>query len=157
MRPYSLVLFDFRYPYNNFVHHHIENIIVSCLESKNAPLVEHLLRECDLVGKILQAEKNFTLSADGEKVALPSLYLVLNFYRWQLWKWYVSIVLFHSIFYFLQPTIPAEGRAAPRIGNIGHLTRISNKLIHLGNNNSEIQTYLQVFSFAYFCLLVFIA
>lgn len=82
MRPYSLVLFDFRYPYNNFVHHHIENIIVSCLESKNAPLVEHLLRECDLVGKILQAEKNFTLSADGEKVALPSLYLVLNFYRW---------------------------------------------------------------------------
>ncbi|XP_062012620.1 uncharacterized protein LOC133729152 [Rosa rugosa] len=98
----------FKYPYNNFVHHHIENILVSCLESKNAPLVEHLLRECDLVGKILQAEKNSTLSADSDK-----------------------------------PTIPAEGRPAPRIGNIGHLTRISNKLIQLGNNNSEIEAYLQ--------------
>ncbi|CAN6683762.1 unnamed protein product [Malus baccata var. baccata] len=98
----------FKYPYNNFVHHHIENIIVSCLESKNIPLVEHLLRECDLVGKILQAEKNFTLAADGDK-----------------------------------PTVPAEGRSPPRIGNIGHLTRISNKLIQLGNNNSEIQTLLQ--------------
>ncbi|XP_068320292.1 uncharacterized protein [Pyrus communis] len=98
----------FKYPYNNFVHHHIENIIVSCLESKNIPLIEHLLRECDLVGKILQAEKNFTLAADADK-----------------------------------PTVPAEGRSPPRIGNIGHLTRISNKLIQLGNNNSEIQTLLQ--------------
>ncbi|PQQ21220.1 serine/threonine-protein phosphatase 6 regulatory subunit 3 [Prunus yedoensis var. nudiflora] len=98
----------FKYPYNNFLHHHIENIIVSCLESKNAPLVEHLLRDCNLVGKILEAEKNFTLAADSDK-----------------------------------PTVPAEGRSQPRIGNIGHLTRISNKLIQLGNNNSEIQTQLQ--------------
>ncbi|XP_052291573.1 uncharacterized protein LOC102629725 isoform X1 [Citrus sinensis] len=97
----------FEYPYNNFLHHHVENIILSCLECKNAPLIEHLLHECNLVGKILEAEKNFTLK-DSNK-----------------------------------PTVPAEGRLPPRIGNIGHLTRISNKLIQLGNNNSEIHAYLQ--------------
>ncbi|KAM2060890.1 hypothetical protein TB2_046014 [Malus domestica] len=98
----------FKYPYNNFVHHHIENIIVSCLESKNAPLVQYLLCECDLVGKILTAENNYTLGADPNR-----------------------------------PTVPDEGRSPPRLGNIGHLTRISNKIIQLGNNNSEIQAYLQ--------------
>ncbi|XP_062015589.1 uncharacterized protein LOC133732134 isoform X2 [Rosa rugosa] len=98
----------FKYPYNNFLHHHIENIIVSCLESKNGPLVQHLLCECDLVGKILEAEKNFTLAADS-----------------------------------FMPTIPAKGRSPPRNGNIGHLTCISNKIIQLGNNNREIQAYLQ--------------
>lgn len=75
-----------------------------------------------------------------------------------MWKmmckhWFVSFFFLS----FLQPTIPAEGRPAPRIGNIGHLTRISNKLIQLGNNNSEIEAYLQVFISAYFCLLVVIA
>ncbi|TQD80619.1 hypothetical protein C1H46_033798 [Malus baccata] len=98
----------FKYPYNNFVHHHIENIIVSCLESKNAPLVQYLLCECDLVGKILTAENNYTLETDPNR-----------------------------------PTVPDEGRSPPRLGNIGHLTRISNKIIQLGNNNSEIQAYLQ--------------
>lgn len=44
-----------------------------------------------------------------------------------------------------QPTIPAEGKLPPRIGNIGHTTRISNKLVQVGNNNSDIQAYLQVF------------
>eukprot|EP00261_Vitis_vinifera_P036960 XP_019078203.1 PREDICTED: serine/threonine-protein phosphatase 6 regulatory subunit 3 isoform X2 [Vitis vinifera] len=98
----------FKYPYNNFMHHHVENIIVSCLESKNRPLIEHLLRECNLVGKILEAEKNYTLSDDLNK-----------------------------------PTVPAEGRTPPRIGNIGHLTRISNKLVQLGSSNTEIEAYLK--------------
>ncbi|XP_044496129.1 serine/threonine-protein phosphatase 6 regulatory subunit 3 isoform X2 [Mangifera indica] len=98
----------FEYPYNNFLHHHVETIILSCLESKNAPLIEHLLHECNLAGKILEAEKDFTLKADSNK-----------------------------------PTIPAEGRLLPRIGNLGHLTRISNKLVQLGNSNNEIQAYLQ--------------
>eukprot|EP00262_Sarcandra_glabra_P007053 TRINITY_DN1961_c0_g2_i3.p1 TRINITY_DN1961_c0_g2~~TRINITY_DN1961_c0_g2_i3.p1 ORF type:complete len:641 (+),score=114.94 TRINITY_DN1961_c0_g2_i3:46-1923(+) len=98
----------FEYPFNNFLHHHVENIIVSCLESKKALLIEHLLKDCYLVGKILQAEKNFTLSTDSEK-----------------------------------PTVPTEERLPPRIGNIGHMTRISNKLVQLANDNSEIQTYLQ--------------
>ncbi|CAL0334503.1 unnamed protein product [Lupinus luteus] len=98
----------FEYPYNNFLHHHVENIIMSCLESKNSSLVEHLLRDCDFVGKIIQAEKHFTLEADANK-----------------------------------PTIPAEGKSPHRIGNIGHITRISNKLVQLGNNNNVIQEHLQ--------------
>ncbi|RDY01556.1 Serine/threonine-protein phosphatase 6 regulatory subunit 3, partial [Mucuna pruriens] len=98
----------FEYPYNNFLHHHVENIIISCLEGKNSSLLEHLLRDCDFVGKIIQAEKHFTLEADTTK-----------------------------------PTIPAEGKSPPRIGCIGHLTRISNKLVQLGNNNSVVQEHLQ--------------
>ncbi|XP_059666154.1 uncharacterized protein LOC132311971 isoform X2 [Cornus florida] len=98
----------FAYPYNNFLHHHVEHIIVSCLERKNVQLIEHLLHDCNLVGKILEAEKNFTLAANPNK-----------------------------------PTVPAEGRSSPRTGNIGHIARISNKLIQLGNNNRDIQAHLQ--------------
>ncbi|PSR98720.1 Serine/threonine-protein phosphatase 6 regulatory subunit like [Actinidia chinensis var. chinensis] len=98
----------FEYPYNNFLHHHVEQIIMSCLESKNSSFIEHLLGDCNLVGKILEAEKNFTLAAEQNK-----------------------------------PTVPVEGKLPPRIGNIGHMTRISNKLVQMGKNNSDIQTYLQ--------------
>ncbi|RWR85822.1 serine/threonine-protein phosphatase 6 regulatory subunit 2 [Cinnamomum micranthum f. kanehirae] len=98
----------FEYPYNNFLHRHVENIIVSCLDSKKAPLIDHLLQHCDLAGKILEAERNFTLSTNSKK-----------------------------------PTVPAEGRIPPKIGNIGHLTRISNKLIQVGNSNDQIKAYLQ--------------
>uniref|UniRef100_A0A2P2M4R3 Serine/threonine-protein phosphatase 6 regulatory subunit 2 n=1 Tax=Rhizophora mucronata TaxID=61149 RepID=A0A2P2M4R3_RHIMU len=98
----------FEYPYNNFLHHHVESIIFSCFEAKNSSLAELLLRDCDLVGKILEAEKNSILAADQSK-----------------------------------PTIPADGRSPPRIGNIGHLTRISNKLVELAKNNSNMQAYLQ--------------
>ncbi|XP_054779323.1 uncharacterized protein LOC129287168 isoform X2 [Prosopis cineraria] len=98
----------FAYPYNNFLHHHGESIIISSLESKNFALIEHVLRECDIVGKILNAEKHFTLEADTNK-----------------------------------PTIPTEGKPPPRIGSIGHLTRISNKLVQVGKGNSEIQAHLQ--------------
>ncbi|TYI04234.1 hypothetical protein ES332_A10G004100v1 [Gossypium tomentosum] len=98
----------FEYPYNNFLHHHVENIILSCLESKNVPLIANLLRECNLLGKILEAEKNCMLGSD------PNM-----------------------------PTVSAEGRPSPKIGNIGHLTRISNKLVQLGNSNWDIQSYLQ--------------
>ncbi|MBA0723992.1 hypothetical protein Golax_020703 [Gossypium laxum] len=98
----------FEYPYNNFLHHHVENIILSCLESKNVPLIANLLRECNLLGKILEAEKNCMLGSD------PNM-----------------------------PTVSAEGRPSPKIGNIGHLTRISNKLVQLGNSNRDIQAYLQ--------------
>ncbi|KAK3026808.1 hypothetical protein RJ639_041880 [Escallonia herrerae] len=98
----------FEYPYNNFMHHHVEQIVVSCLESKNPPLIEHLLHDCNLVGKILEAENNSTLATEANK-----------------------------------PTVPAEGRSPPRIGNSGHMTRISNKLVQLGSNNTDIQAHLQ--------------
>lgn len=53
----------------------------------------------------------------------------------------------------LQPTVPAEGKKAPKIGNIGHLTRISNKLVQLGNNNDQVKAYLQVTATTSFPLL----
>ncbi|XP_057432676.1 uncharacterized protein LOC130725468 [Lotus japonicus] len=103
-----IIYLFFEYPYNNFLHHHVENIIISCLERNSSSLWEHILRDCDLVGKIIQAEKCVTLDADTNK-----------------------------------PTIPAEGKSSPRIGSIGHLTRVSNKLIQLGNSNGVIQEHLQ--------------
>ncbi|XP_066362638.1 uncharacterized protein [Miscanthus floridulus] len=98
----------FLYPYNNFLHHHVENIIVSCLEVKRNQLTDHILNDCGLVGKVLAAEKS------------PSLPVESN-----------------------GPTLPSEGKEPPRIGNIGHITRIANKLIQLGNSNSMIHSHLQ--------------
>ncbi|WVZ69929.1 hypothetical protein U9M48_018643 [Paspalum notatum var. saurae] len=103
----SIDLF-FEYPYNNFLHHHVENIIVSCLEGKRTELVEHVLHECDIVGKILVSERLSSLSTESDG-----------------------------------PTVPSEGKTPPRIGNVGHMTRIANKLLQLGNSNSTIQAHLQ--------------
>nr|CAB3473400.1 unnamed protein product [Digitaria exilis] len=60
----SIDLF-FEYPYNNFLHHHVENIIVSCLEGKRTELVEHVLNDCNIVGKILVAERLSSLSTES--------------------------------------------------------------------------------------------
>ncbi|KAK9696989.1 hypothetical protein RND81_08G008600 [Saponaria officinalis] len=98
----------FEYPYNNFLHHHVESIIISCLENKKSILVEHLLHDCNLVGRILEAEKCPLLSNDPSK-----------------------------------PTVSIDEAHSARIGNIGHLTRISNKLVHLANVNADIQALLQ--------------
>ncbi|KAL0390530.1 UNVERIFIED_CONTAM: Serine/threonine-protein phosphatase 6 regulatory subunit [Sesamum calycinum] len=98
----------FEYPYNNALHHHVESILYSCLESKNNTIVSHLLKDCSLVGKILETEKSPTHAG------------LLN-----------------------QPTIPDSRRQAPRAGYFGHLTRIANKLIQLGNSDSHIQRHLQ--------------
>ncbi|KAG2329924.1 hypothetical protein Bca4012_020545 [Brassica carinata] len=97
----------FEYPYNNALHHQVESIIVSCLESKNEEIIDHLLRECDLIGKILKIEKQPILSGDN------------------------------------QPTIPAAGKQSPRVGNIGHISRISNKLVQLSTNSNPIKTLLE--------------
>ncbi|KAI8524026.1 hypothetical protein RHMOL_Rhmol13G0117400 [Rhododendron molle] len=99
----------FEYPFHNSLHHHVESIIISCLESKNDTIVNHLLQECNLIGKILQTDKHPIVCSD--------LY---------------------------QPTLPATGRQTPRAGNLGHITRISNKLVQLANSNIHIQTFLQV-------------
>lgn len=99
----------FEYPFNNALHHHVESIVLSCLETKSDAMIDHLLQECNLIGKILQTDKHPIVSGDSNQ----------------------------------QPTLPASGKRAPRAGNIGHITRISNKLVQLGNSNSRIQTYLQ--------------
>ncbi|PKI63854.1 hypothetical protein CRG98_015737 [Punica granatum] len=98
----------FEYPYNNALHHHVESIILSCLESKSEGLVDHLFVECNLLGKMLQTDRNPDLSGDSN-----------------------------------QPTLPAPGKRAPRAGNIGHITRISNKLVQMSSSNSCIQNFLQ--------------
>ncbi|URE03415.1 serine threonine-protein phosphatase 6 regulatory subunit [Musa troglodytarum] len=43
----------------------------------------------------------------------------------------------------LKVTVPAPGRQPVRPGNIGHITRICNKLVQLGSNNDHIRSYLQ--------------
>ncbi|GAB4825421.1 hypothetical protein Ancab_008294 [Ancistrocladus abbreviatus] len=98
----------FEYPYNNVLHHHVENIISSCLESKKSATLDHLFQDSDLISKMLQADKHPIVLGD------------LN-----------------------QPTVPATGKKAPRAGNLGHITRISNRIVQLGQNNRRIQTYLQ--------------
>ncbi|KAF0926689.1 hypothetical protein E2562_027126 [Oryza meyeriana var. granulata] len=104
---HSIDLF-FQYPYNNFLHHHVESIIISCLEVNRSQLIDHVLDECNLVGQILAAERSSSLSTESNT-----------------------------------PTLPTEGKVPPKIGNIGHITRIANKLIQLGNSNSIIQSHLQ--------------
>ncbi|XP_010264671.1 PREDICTED: serine/threonine-protein phosphatase 6 regulatory subunit 3-like isoform X2 [Nelumbo nucifera] len=99
----------FEYPFNNLLHHHVESIILSCLESKNNMIVDHLFRDCNLIGKFLQADKRLVLSGDCGQ----------------------------------QPTLPAAGRHMPRAGYLGHVTRISNKLVELGHGNNYIQAYLK--------------
>ncbi|KAK7404738.1 hypothetical protein VNO78_05694 [Psophocarpus tetragonolobus] len=98
----------FEYPYNNSLHHHVESVITSCLESKSNAMIDHLLRDCDLVGRFIQADKHCTLSAESNK-----------------------------------PTVPAAGKRAIRVGNIGHITRIFSKLVHLSHNQSHILACLQ--------------
>ncbi|KAL9998694.1 putative SIT4 phosphatase-associated protein family [Helianthus debilis subsp. tardiflorus] len=98
----------FEYPFNNALHHHVESVIYSCLESKNDTIIDHLFQDCGLTAKILQTENRSTISSE------------LN-----------------------QPTISASGRNAPRVGNIGHVTRIANKIMQLGNGDTRIQTHVK--------------
>ncbi|KAE9600599.1 hypothetical protein Lal_00045470 [Lupinus albus] len=98
----------FEYPYNNSLHHHVESIILSCLESKTDVIVDHLLRDCDLISRFIQTDKRTILYADG-----------------------------------YQPTVPADGKRAPRTGNLGHITRMVNRLVHLAHNRSNILKYLE--------------
>lgn len=98
----------FEYPYNNALHHHVESIIGSCLESRNDTVIDHLFRVCDLIKKVLDADKHPMLSGELEL-----------------------------------PTIPAADKKLPRAGYLGHITRIANKIVQLGQGNKSIQTYIQ--------------
>ncbi|KAL8204731.1 hypothetical protein R6Q57_010354 [Mikania cordata] len=98
----------FEYPYNSALHHHIESIVFSCLESTNNTIIDHLFQGCDLLTKILHTDKNPFLSGEPN-----------------------------------QPTLLATGRKAPRLGNLGHITRIANKIMQLTNTDSRIQIHIQ--------------
>ncbi|KAL3618555.1 hypothetical protein CASFOL_037637 [Castilleja foliolosa] len=62
----------FEYPYNNALHHHVESIIYSCLESKNSAIIDHLLLECNLVGRVLQSDKSPTLYGEHNLPTIPA-------------------------------------------------------------------------------------
>lgn len=57
-----------RYPFNNALHHQVESIIFSCLESKNTTILDNLLQECNLVSKILEADRSVTISNEPNQV-----------------------------------------------------------------------------------------
>ncbi|CAH8357869.1 unnamed protein product [Eruca vesicaria subsp. sativa] len=97
----------FEYPYNNALHHQVEGIILSCLENKSELMVNHILRECNVIGKFLAADRDSDLSGDR------------------------------------QPTVAATGKKILRVGYIGHITRISNKIVQLSCSNDQIKAYLQ--------------
>ncbi len=46
------------YPFNNMLHHQVENIVSSCLESNNQALLDHLFEDCDFVTKLLAADES---------------------------------------------------------------------------------------------------
>ncbi|WZZ56805.1 hypothetical protein YC2023_056912 [Brassica napus] len=97
----------FEYPFNNALHHQVETIILSCLENKSDLMVNHILRECNMIGKFLASDRDSDLSGDS------------------------------------QPTVTATGKKPPRVGYIGHITRISNKIGQLSNSNDQLKAYLQ--------------
>ncbi|CAN8295052.1 unnamed protein product [Cochlearia groenlandica] len=97
----------FEYPFNNALHHQVESIILSCLENKSDLMVNHILRECNLIGKFIASDRNSNLSGDS------------------------------------QPTVAVTGKKPPRVGYVGHITRISNKIGQLSNSNGQIKAYLQ--------------
>ncbi|AAF79824.1 T6D22.8 [Arabidopsis thaliana] len=106
----------FEYPYNNALHHQVESIILSCLENKSDLMVNHILRDCDLIGKFLLSDRDSNLLGDSQ---------VLPFAM------------------FTKPTVAASGKKKPRVGYVGHITRISNKIGQLSNSNGQIKAYLQ--------------
>lgn len=57
-----------RYPFNNALHHHVESIILSCLESTNDTIINHLFQDCGLITKILQIDNTPTLSGELNQV-----------------------------------------------------------------------------------------
>ncbi|KAH7290047.1 hypothetical protein KP509_30G030200 [Ceratopteris richardii] len=100
----QIVKLFFDYPFNNSLHHHVGNIILSCIDSNRKLLVDHILVDCDLVARLVQVNENpFLVNSNN------------------------------------QPTRTMPHKVAPKAGNLGHLTRIANKLL----SNADIRARLQ--------------
>ncbi|KAL3699775.1 hypothetical protein R1sor_017797 [Riccia sorocarpa] len=96
----------FDYPFNNMLHHHVESILTSCIESNSQPLIDHLLKDCDFITRLIAADDN-PYAPDT------------------------------------RPEPRTTNKTPPRIGNMGHLTRLANKIAHAGSVNLLIQNHLQ--------------
>ncbi|KAH8951593.1 hypothetical protein BDL97_09G036200 [Sphagnum fallax] len=97
----------FDYPFNNMLHHQVENIVSSCLESNNQALLDHLFQDCDFVTRLLAAD---------ESPYVPETQLESK---------------------------PTKTKSPTKIGSLGHLTRIANRIIQASASNSTIKTHLQ--------------
>eukprot|EP00252_Welwitschia_mirabilis_P001765 TRINITY_DN11708_c0_g1_i1.p1 TRINITY_DN11708_c0_g1~~TRINITY_DN11708_c0_g1_i1.p1 ORF type:complete len:764 (+),score=141.89 TRINITY_DN11708_c0_g1_i1:237-2528(+) len=97
----------FEYPFNNILHHHVESIITTCLESKDAIVIDHILKDCDLVGKLIAADKDCFVTNS------------------------------------IKSLVTTSGKPLPRLGHMGHLTRIANKISRLSSSTVQIQAIQQ--------------
>lgn len=105
---------------------------------------------------MIQTDKQPTLYWDVNQVdlleVLDSFLYIFNFVESFMLHWQVNFKLVVSnlcvrvwfVLLLVQPTKPAAGKQAPRKGNIGHITRICNKLGQLGNTDSRIRVHLEV-------------
>ncbi|CAK9882631.1 unnamed protein product [Sphagnum jensenii] len=93
----------FDYPFNNMLHHQVENIVSSCLESNNQALLDHLFQDCDFVTRLLAADES------------P----------------------------YVPESKPTKTKSPTKIGSLGHLTRIANRMIQASASNSTIKAHLQ--------------
>lgn len=97
----------FRFPFNNMLHHHVEGIVNSCLDSNSLALIEHLFVECNFLNRLLAA---------NNQPDAPDT----------------------------RPEPRAEAVRGPsRCGFLGHVTRMSNKLVQVASTNPGIDAYLQ--------------
>ena len=46
----------FRFPFNNILHHQVEQIVVTCLDSCIPALFDHLFKTCELVARLVAAD-----------------------------------------------------------------------------------------------------
>ncbi|XP_024390594.1 uncharacterized protein [Physcomitrium patens] len=97
----------FDYPFNNMLHHHVESIVTSCLESNNQKLIDHLFQDCKFLDKLLAVDEN-PYAPDSQAESKPTV-----------------------------------SKSSTRIGNMGHLTRLANKIIQASLLNPKIQGHLQ--------------
>ncbi|KAE8710890.1 serine/threonine-protein phosphatase 6 regulatory subunit 3-like isoform X2 [Hibiscus syriacus] len=133
-----------------------EKILPTTYGELRPPLGKHRLKIVEFIAVLLRTGNE---AAEKELVSSGTIQRVLDlfFERWRIisFRRLRSFVYF-KLYRFLQtdkqpilsgdnnlPILPAAGKRAPRAGNIGHITRISNKLIQLGSSNSCIQAYLQ--------------
>uniref|UniRef100_A0A7I4DLV2 Uncharacterized protein n=1 Tax=Physcomitrium patens TaxID=3218 RepID=A0A7I4DLV2_PHYPA len=98
----------FDYPFNNMLHHHVESIVTSCLESNNQKLIDHLFQDCKFLDKLLAVDEN-PYAPDSHEAPKP-----------------------------------AVSKSPTRIGNMGHLTRLANRINQASTSNANIQGHVQV-------------
>ncbi|KAL6547813.1 hypothetical protein OROHE_009518 [Orobanche hederae] len=98
------------------------------------PLEKHRLKIIEFISVLVAVSSDV---AEKELIRLGAVERILELF-------FQIIILLTTFFTsVIFPTVSADVKLPPRIGNIRHLTRIANKLIQLGNSDSEVQKLLQ--------------